>query len=202
MLPISRVISVLFVLGFIFDLTRQQPQQTKSDVVRIRTHIIEQKYCRADADLFTVSLKLDIEVFNLSQTPIVLPPKMIPWVAKVAASVKDAESGRYLFEVTRSHYLQDSGPGNSLRVEPQRATTLHTGYDLVAKYDPAFKYPKTLFSGSYALILLLKPETEQVTRSREGEVVPSLTTEPFVLDVSDHPVIIDCEGPPGTKDRR
>jgi hypothetical protein len=202
MLPMWRVVIVFFLSGLMVNLLGQEAPQAKSNMVRVRARIVEQKYCRADADLFTVSLKLDVEVFNSSKTSVGLPPNMIPWVARVAASAKDAESGHYLYEVTRSHYLLDSGPAESLRIEPEKATTLHTGYDLVAKYDPAFAYPKTIAPGSYGIVLVLRPETDLPSQGRSAQAIDSLTTEPFMITVPQHPKVVDCEESPKPRSRQ
>ncbi len=160
-----------------------------------KVRLAQEKYCRADADLFTVSLKLEVDVSNSSTEVVFLPPRMIPWVAKVAASVRDAKSGHFLYEITASHYPLDSPPGAKVRVNQGKTVTIHTGYDLIAKYDPAFPYPKALHAGSYAIIFVLAPEMVQPSASEVPEVLESLATDPFLIRIPEHPNVTDCETP-------
>jgi len=60
-------------------------------MLRVRARVVEQKYCRGDADIFTVSLELELEIENPSGTPVQLLWPMVPWVGKVASGVADAE---------------------------------------------------------------------------------------------------------------
>lgn len=195
MLRMQRVAFMSCVIGLIFGPSDQPRHLAESSEVRAKVRVAQEKYCRADADLFTVSLKLDVEVSNSSIEVVYLAPKMIPWVARVAASVQDAKSGHFLYEITASHYPQDTTLGAKVRINRGETVTLHTGYDLVAKYDPAFPYPKTLNAGSYAIVLVLGPETTQPNSNGAPQVVESLTTDPFVIRVPQHPKVTDCGDP-------
>lgn len=195
MLRLQRVAFLASFVGLMLGPTGQQPNLAESSEIRAKVRVAQERYCRADTDLFTVSLKLDIEISNSSPGAVYLAPKMIPWAARVAANVQDAKSGHFLYEISASQYPQDSTPAAEMRLGPGETTILHTGYDLVAKYDPAFPYPKTLHAGSYAVVLVLRPETTQPSASGAAEVVESLTTAPFVIRVSQHPKVTDCDDP-------
>jgi hypothetical protein len=116
---------------------------------------------------------------------------MIPWIAKIAANSKAAESGDYTYEITASHYVPDSKPAKTLMIKPAGTKLLDTGYDLAARYDPGFAYPKTLTTGSYAIVLVLKPEI--ATPGQTGNI--EITTDPFAINVPEHPRVTDCRVP-------
>jgi hypothetical protein len=196
MLPINRTFFHLVMVSLAFGQV-SQPHADKPNPLRTRAYVVEQRYCRADADLFTVSLRLDVEVSNASKTPTYVRPTMIPWVGKVAATIADAQSGHYLYEITGSHYPRGSSSSGRLRIAPRKSVMLHTGYDLVARYNAEFSYPKSLSPGSYAIVLVLKPETQPPSRGQRSRIVESLTTEPFLIEVPKHPKLVNCEGPPG-----
>lgn len=195
MFRMRRVAFLSCFVGLVLARPGQQSNRAEPGGIRTNVRVTQEKYCRADANLFTVSLRLTVEVLNSSTEIAYLPPNLIPWVARVAANVQDAKSGHFLYEVSASHYPQDSTPGADIPIGAGEKTILHTGYDLVAKYDPAFPYPKTLHAGSYAVILVLRPETTQPSASGTAQVVESLTTDPFVVRVPQRPKVADCEGP-------
>jgi hypothetical protein len=157
-----------------------------------RVQIVQQKYCRADADLFTVSLRLKIEVSNPSASPIQVRTPLIPYVAKVSSNIADAESGRFLYQITRSHYPQNPRPSGIARIAAGKTLTLQTGYDFVARYRPAFSYPQSLSTGTFAVILVLRPEIES-SEEKAADVINSLTTEPFIVQVDDNPKVVSCD---------
>jgi hypothetical protein len=190
---VRRVAFLSCFVGLVLGPPGQQPNRSELSGIRAKVRVTQETYCRADADLFTVSLKLDVEVLNSSTEVAYLPPKLIPWVARVAANAQDAKSGHFLYEISAGHYPQDSTPGAHMRIGPGKTTILHMGYDLVAKYDPAFSYPKTLHAGSYAVVFVLRPGTTQPSASATAQVVESLTTDPFIVRVPQRPKVIDCE---------
>lgn len=171
----------------------QKTDGNQSEINRAKARVVKTTYCRGDADLFTVSVGLDVEVSNASKGPVFLEPHMTPWIARMATSVGDAESGRFLFELTQSHYLMNSPVGDKIRVEPGKTAHFRTGYDFVAKYDHAFAYPKALAAGRYAIVLTLRPEVTDSGGSKDSGTVNSLTTYPFVVEVPLHPSVVDCE---------
>ena len=195
MFRMRRVAFLSCFVGLVLGPPGQGPNRAEPSGIRTNVRVTQEKYCRADTNLFTVSLKLDVEVLNSSTEVAYLPSKLIPWVARVAANMQDAKSGHSLYEISASHYPQDSTPGANIRIGPGETTLLHIGYDLVAKYDAAFSYPKTLHAGSYAVVLVLRPETTQPSAGGTAQVVESLTTYPFDVRVPQRPKVVDCEGP-------
>lgn len=118
MLPKALVIFSGVALSLSCGLFGVRTQAQDNQAVVAKARIVDQSYCRADADLFTVSLKLAIDVVNSSKESIYVKKSMIPWVAKVASSTTDAQSGRFMFEITQSHYPQNSKNSESVRVAP------------------------------------------------------------------------------------
>jgi hypothetical protein len=193
MLPKAQVIFFALVLSLPCELFGVRTQAQDNQAVVAKARIVEQSYCRADADLFTVSLRLAISVVNSSKESIYVQKSMIPWVAKVASSTPDAQSGRFMFEITQSHYSQNSKSSDVVRIAPGKSVTLHAGYDLVARYNPAFSYPKSLASGSYAIVLVLRPETKLLGQRESSNVIETLTTAPFPLEVKQDPSVVNCD---------
>jgi len=150
------------------------------------------RYCHGDADLYTLSLGLDVKVFNASKTPLYVRESMIPWVAKVAASLSNAQAGHFLYEITQSHFPQQSKPSGRLIVKPGKSVTLHTDYGLVARYDSSFSYPKSISAGKFAIVFVLRPETELAGEAHNTSDVESLTTEPLLIEVPAHPKVTSC----------
>jgi hypothetical protein len=201
MLPNALAIFSGLALGLSCGLCGVRTQAQNNQAVVAKARIVGQSYCRADADLFTVSLKLDIDVLNPSKESIYVKKSMIPWVAKVASNTTDAQSGRFMFEITQSHYPQMSKNAESVRIASGKSITLHTGYDLVARYNPTFSYAKSLASGNYAIILVLRPETEPLAPREGSNVIDTLTTEPFSLEVKQNPSVVNCASSSLTLDR-
>jgi hypothetical protein len=192
MFPKAVVLYCVCGLVFIFGSIGSNAQAHDAQMVRVKARIIEESYCRADNDLFTVSVKLALEVSNLSKEPLDIKKTMIPWVAKVASSLTDAQSGHFIFELTQSHYPQSNKTSESIRIAPGKSITLSTGYDFVARYNPAFSYPKSLAPGEYGIVLVLKPEFESPGQSENSHVIETLDTEPFLLEVKANPKVENC----------
>jgi hypothetical protein len=188
-----QLILIVFLLGGIPVASAQEAISAMREPLITKASIIEQRYCRGDADLFTVSLKLSVEVVNSSTTPVYLLWPMVPMDGKVAANPVEARAERFLYEITASHYPQDVTHFNRLKIEPGKKVTLQTGYDLVARHDSAFSYPKSLSAGTYSLVLMLGPEEEPPAQMAGPDTVKSITTEPFVVEVPAHPKLVSCE---------
>lgn len=195
MLPMRQLILIVFLFGNIVLIRAQEGIRAGREPVLAKASIIRQGYCRGDADLFTVSLKLSLKIANSSKTPVYLLWPMVPMVGKVAASTTEAEAGRFLYEITASHYPQAVTSFNRLKIEPGKVVTLQTGYDLVARRDPGFSYPKSLSAGTYSLILVLGPE-EEPPAQMQGSTLRSITTEPLVVEVPADPKLVSCETSP------
>src|SRR5690242_18800863 len=135
MFPMRQLIVVVLFFGGILNVSAQQTTAAKPSSITAKVSVLHEKYCRADADVFTVSLKLKLEVTNSSDATVQLLWPMVPWVAKVASSVDNAESGHFLYEQTASHYPQEPIHFDQLRIEPGKSITVQSGYDLVARHD-------------------------------------------------------------------
>jgi len=193
MLPMP-MIFVFLLSGLMLSLSGQQAQQPESNMVRAKARVVEQKYCRGDADAFTVSLRLEIEIENPSKTPAHLLWPMVPWVGKVASSVGDAEAGRFLYEQTASHYPQGQTRFERLKLEPGKKVSKRSEYYLIARHDAAFSLPKSVSPGTYAVVLVLSQEEEPPTQMEGPDTLKSLTTQPFVVEVQAQPKLVNCEG--------
>ena len=156
MLSMRQLIFLAFLLCGLFRVSAQQTNGAYTPPLVAKVSILNEKFCRADADVFTVSIKLKIEVTNSSKSTVHLLWPMVPWVGKVASNLEEAEAGHFLSEQTASHYPQDSIHFESLKIEPGKKVILQSGYDLIARHDPAFSLPKSLATGSYGLILVLR----------------------------------------------
>ena len=171
------------------------PNQQSNEDRRLhaKVHLVQQKYCRADTDLFTVSLRLRVEVSNPSTSPILMRTPLVPYIAKVSSNIVDAEAGRILYEITQSHYPQNARPSKTARIAAGKTITLQTGYDFVARYRSAFSYPQSLSAGTFAVILVLKPELESSEEKARAGVVDSLATEPFIVQVDENPKVVSFD---------
>jgi hypothetical protein len=169
-------------------------QQNHDDqLLRAKVQILQQKYCREDKDLFTVSLKLRVEVLNPFTLPVLMRTPLVPYIAKVSSNIIDAESGRILYEIAQSHYPQNARPSKTARIAAGKTITLQTGYDFVARYRSAFSYPQSLSAGTFAVILVLKPELESSEEKARADVVNSLVTEPFIVQINENPKVVSCD---------
>lgn len=193
MFPMRQLIVVILLFGGILNVSAQRTTAAKPAPISAKVSILQEKYCRADADVFTVSLKLKLEVTNSSDATVQLLWPMVPWVGKVASSVDDAESGRFLYEQTASHYPQEPIRFDHLKIEPGKSVTVQSGYDLIARHDPAFSLPKSVSAGSYGVILVLKPEEQPPTKLQGLGTLQSITTDPFVVHVPNQPTLAACE---------
>lgn len=117
---------------------------------------------------------------------------MVPWEGKVASSIRNAESGHFLYDQTASHHLHDAIRFDRLKIEPGRKVTVQSGYDIIARHDPAFSPPKSVSAGTYALVPVLRPEEEPPTQLQGPATLRSITIDPFVVDVPTDPKLVDC----------
>ncbi|HTS09727.1 MAG TPA: hypothetical protein VMP68_29445 [Candidatus Eisenbacteria bacterium] len=193
MFPMRQLIAIVLLFGGVLRLSAQQTTVSKPASITVKASILQEKYCRADADVFTVSLKLKLEVTNSSESTVQLLWPLVPWVGKVASSMDAAESGRFLYEQTASHYPQETIHFDRLKIESGKTVTLQSGYDLVARHDPAFSLPQSVSAGSYGLILVLKPEEEPPAQLQGSETLQSITTDPFLVRVPSRPKLAVCE---------
>ncbi len=171
---------------------------------RVEARVLGEEYCRGDADLYTVSVKVDVEVFNTSGAPIYLPKSMVPLGSKVAQSIAEAEAEHYLFEGSGSQIF----PGNYqpakgwLRIEPGKSLVIHSGFDLFARYDSSFSYPKSVAAGNYAVVLVLGPEMALPGEARGPQIIVKLKTRPFIVGVPDKPHVTNCQKREDRRPRR
>lgn len=193
MLPVRQLILLFFLFNSVAGLWAQQTPGAKADPVTTRVRILEEKYCQADADVFTVSLKLEIEVVNSSKAPVYLLWPMVPWVGKVALGVAEAQSGHFLYQQTASHYPLSAAHFERLKIEPGKSVKVQSGYDLIARHDPALSLANSVSAGTYAVVLVLNPEEEPPTQMQGPGTLKSITTEPFVVEVPTHPKLVSCE---------
>jgi hypothetical protein len=187
------MIFVFLLSGLILNLSGQQAQQPETNVLLSKVRIVEQKYCRGDADAFTVSLGLDIEIENPSETPVHLLWPLVPWVGKVASSVGDAQAGRFLFEQTASHYPQTQTHFELLELKPGKTVTKRSGYYLIARRDAAVSLPGSVSPGRYAVVLVLSPEEVPPAQMHGSGILESMTTKPFVVEIPAHRKLVSCE---------
>jgi hypothetical protein len=101
-----------------------------------------------------------------------------------------------LYEITASHYPQDVTRFQRLKIESGKKVTVVTGYDLIARYNPKFVYPKSLSAGTYALVLVLKPEEQPPTQMQGPDTREGVNTQPFVVEVPTHPNLVSCGAGP------
>ncbi len=193
MLPMRQLIVLFFLLSSVFNISAQRTPEARPDSITAKASILQQKYCRADADLFTLSLKLRIEVVNSSKSAVYLLWPMVPWVGKVASGVGEAESQHFLYEQTASRYPQGPARFDRLKIESGNRVTVQSGYDLIVRHDPVFSYPKSISAGTYAVVLVLKPEEEPPSQILGPRTVNTLTTYPFVVHVPIHPKLVECD---------
>jgi len=183
---------ILFLLGLTFNPSARQAQ-SESNMVRVKARVVEQKYCRGDADAFTVSLGLEIEIENSTKTPVDLLWPMAPWVGKVASSVEDAKAGRFLYEQTASRYPQGQTHFERLKLEPGQKVLKRSEYYLIARHDAAFSLPKSVSPGTYAVVLMLSPEAGPPAEMAGPDTIKSLTTEPFLVEIRAAAKLVSCE---------
>jgi hypothetical protein len=186
------VMFVFLLSHLMFSLSGQQAQQTKSNMVRAKARVVEQNYCSGDADAFTVSLSLEIEIENPSKMPLHLLWPLVPLVGKVASSVGDAEAGRFLYEQTARHYPQGKTGFERLKLEPGKKVSKRSGYYLVARHDAAFSLPGSVSPGRYAVVLVFNPEEVPPTQMAGPDTVKSITTEAFLVEVPADPKLVSC----------
>lgn len=188
-----QLIALFFLLSTVHAVSAQKATRVRRDPITATVSIVQQSYWRGDADLFTVSLKLKLEVVNSSKVPVYLLWPMVPVVGKVASNIAGAAAGRFLYESAWTRYPQDVIRFDRLKIEPGKKITLQATYGLIARHDPTFSYPKSVSTGSYAVVLVLRPEEEPPAQMEGPDTVKSITTEPFVVKVPTHPKVVSCE---------
>jgi len=186
------MISAILLLSLTLNSVGQQVQQPESSVVGVKAHVVKQKYCRGDADAFTISFDVEMVIENSSEKPVYLLWPLVPWVGKVASSISDAEAGKFLYEQSASHYPQEQIHFERLKLEPGKKVSKRGEYYLIARHDPAFSLAKSVSAGSYGLILVLRPEEEPPTQLQGPDTLQSITTEPFLVRVPSHPKLAIC----------
>lgn len=199
MLPMRQLILMFFLTSSAIIMSAQQTTDARPGSLTATPRIVQVTYCRADADVFTVSLKLEIDVVNSSKSALYLLWPMVPWEGKVAASVPEARSGHFHYQQTASHYPQTDMHFDRLKIGPGKKLRLESGYDLIARHDPAFSLPNSVSAGAYALVLLLRSEEEPSNQILDPRIIDNITTEPFVVHVPPHPKLVACGA--GTKAR-
>src|SRR5882724_4380629 len=152
--PLICAMTFIFALGSLLGPASAGDQKG----LRVTATIIDKVYCKADNELFTMSVKMKVRVLNLSKESVGIRGPLIPWVARIAKNMKEAEAGHFIFEVTRSYYAQKPEPPQILRIDKGRSIDIDTGYDFVARYNDSFSYPKSLSPGTYAVVLVFKPQ--------------------------------------------
>jgi len=192
MLPMPMIFAI-FLLSVTLNLVAQQTQQPESGVVGAKAHVVEQKYCRGDADAFTVSFDVEMVIENSSKRPAYLLWPLVPWVGKVASSIGDAQARKFLYEQSASHYPQEQIHFERLKLEPGQKISKGGEYYLIARHDPAFTLPNSVSAGTYGLVLVLRPEEEPPAELQGSETLQSITTDPFVVRVPHHPKLTVCE---------
>jgi hypothetical protein len=187
-----QLISLVLAVGGLFNVSAQQTVAQSPVPVTAKVSVRHVAYCRADADVFTVSLRLNIEVANTSTSVVQLLWPMVPWVGKIGSSLEKAKSGRFLFEQTASHYPQQPTHFDRLKIEPGEKVHVQSGYDLVARYNPTFSLANSVTAGRYGMILVLRPEEEPPSELQGQGIVQSLTTDPFWVRIPKHPKVAVC----------
>ena len=192
MLYQALIVRTLLSFSLLFPPSSVNERSDGDQQLLANVQIVQQKYCRADADLFTVSLRLKVEISNLSKSPILVRTPLVPYIAKVSSSITAAKSGQVLYELTQSHYPQNTTASTST-IAGGKAITVQTGYDFVARYHSEFSYPQSLSAGTFAVVLVLKPEVESSEERSQKATAHSVTTEPFMVRVDKKPKVVRCD---------
>lgn len=139
-------------------------------------------------------MDLNVTVINVSKDALFFKKSMIPWVTKVARKIPDAQSGRFMFEMSGSHYSDPKHllPSDAMWVDPGKSVTFQSGCSVVARYDPTFYVPESISAGTYALVLELAPEIQPPNESKSPLEIERLTIEPFAFEVEKNPHLITC----------
>ena len=193
MFSLRKLTVLLLLLGVNLGASGQQTVAPARPTVKATVTKVQTRYCRADTEVFTVSLKLKVEVKNSLNTTAQLLWPMTPWIGKVAQSRSDALAGHFLFEQTGSHYPQKPIRFERLEIGPGKKITVQTGYDLVARFNRSSSVPNSVTTGTYAVVIVLKPEEEPPPPLGTPETVQTISTEPFLVRVSNQPRLIDCD---------
>lgn len=189
-------------LLFAISLLSLSPTALGQGPANVTAHakVLRESFCYADADVFTVSLALQITISNSSSKPVQFSSALVPYVGRVASNREEARRDIYLYELVWSHYPTDENNRSRIRIDPGKSLVLLTGYDLLARYKRENELSKTVSPGSYALQLVFRPEfvakTHRSTQTNDLTEVDSITTEPFVFEVPDKPRVENCEQEP------
>jgi hypothetical protein len=158
----------------------------KTGAVRAIVRVLQQHYCSGDAEVFTASLKLDVELQNILDRPIAFRDDLVPTVARVSRSFAAAEAGKFDYQDAWTRYAQSEPKIQWREIAPGRSVTLHTTYALVARYKDEPSIPGTLPPGSYVAQLEFQPEYQNVKGNRSTRTnVESFSTEPFAIKIPD-----------------
>jgi hypothetical protein len=184
------------VMGLSVFIPRGQPQANPHGPLRAVARVVGEKYCYSDDEAFLASLKLDVEITNLSRRRVYITSDMIPNVGRVAVSVDAARKLKYVQEWTGT--ILTSGDANQtskrLWIEPGRSVLVHSGYGVPASFKARPRVPGTIPPGSYALVLVFHPTTaEPGGASRRRGRIESFVTEPVHFSIPNQVSPRPCE---------
>src|SRR6266852_1956898 len=81
MLPKTMIRLVLTLLLMQHSLVARTPA-AEAGQFRVEARVLGEEYCRGDADLYTVSVKVDVEVFNTSGAPSIYQNRWFHWAVR------------------------------------------------------------------------------------------------------------------------
>jgi hypothetical protein len=167
---------------------------TQDTTIKAAARVVGQRYCEGDADLFTVILDFEIQLFNTSKDTLFLRSDMVQRFIRVASDLEAARRGSYMYESGGGMSVWSGDhkfpPVREIRVLPGRSVSLRVGGWVVARYKSDFSYPGTVPPGRYALQLLLQPEKE-FPRFDHPEL-KSLIVDPVAFEIKEDPHPTQC----------
>ena len=190
-----RPLTFLAICAFLLSGSAQAGQSGRD--YRAVVQVVSQNYCYGDDDVFTVSLDLRIEVVNSARTTLFFASDMVPYTGRVAGNADAVRAGQYVQEWTPSQYL--TGPSNkpgTIQVKPGHSFVLRVKYGVPGRYRATPSFAGTLTAGTYALQLVLRPETpSRSSRSSSGPrgvELDSLTTDPVLFEIPQRVTAAAC----------
>lgn len=176
-------------------LVQQVPAQESKNIKAV-VRVTGQSFCYDDAQTFTLSLNLNVRIFNSSSKQVYLTSDMLPSVGRFARTLKEVRAGKYFFTLTPTIYpFGDRRKVREIRIGPHDSTQLNSGYDVVGRYRAKPAIPGAQPPGVYALRLVFHPMWPHPAKGINGsghKLLDTFTTEPFLVRVPAKPRITQC----------
>lgn len=180
----------------------------QAEELRLTTSIIEQEYCRGDADLDVLQVKLCMQYTNMSQQPVVLYKGSDISRVKVSRNTEDAAAQRFEVNASITNYYGENNttvaakpgsdfvilpPGGSYnRISSLSVFVLRDGTDELPGAIAAGEHVLQVESSTWNESLNLAKELQQRWRQYGRLKYEPIVSIPVTIKVKEDRSVVDC----------